>query len=192
MDVERLKILNKKKLIIFTILSIIIASSFQVNAGNEKNFEELNKKKIKNQGLIGIKLGFINVSGDGTKTGSYVKVTAIDGFFDNLYGKFVFFYIDYSIISDGINDRVNIEIDTKINNGSWKNGLYQFNDNYSEGQITLENVRLNQGVRVDTFIRAIYINPDPLFVIWDDDMSTFALHKYINIGFLKIINRLKN
>jgi len=40
MDVERLKILNKKKLIIFTILSIIIASSFQVNAGNEKNFEE--------------------------------------------------------------------------------------------------------------------------------------------------------
>lgn len=124
-----------------------------------------------------IKLGDIEITGDGTLQGSQVRVTTEDESLKGYNGKIVDFYIDYSITNGWKDDSSRVEINTTLNGEDWKESKYDIEENYKNGQFRLENIHVKNGDQYETHIKAIYICEDPYFIKWDEDISTIKFTK---------------
>lgn len=181
-----------KKIMITILLVGLFLSLNSLALADYKNKEYTNQNlnnEIK-QLIPRIKLGFIAVTTDGTRSGSSVIVDANDWNLRDYYSRTVNFYIDYSIVNGGENDYVKIDVNITKNNSHWDQTSSKISNDYVIGEILFENIQIIQGDVYDVHIKATYINENPSFVIWDEDVSSLALTKFNLFRFINLLSSL--
>jgi hypothetical protein len=184
--------MNNKILIIIIVGLFICINQNPIQSAEIEN-KFYNPEKIDNsieRSIPRIRLGFIAVTTDGTKSGSSVIVDAQDWNLRDYYSRIVCFYIDYSIVNGGPDDYVNIEINMEKNDSDWDQISYKISNDYIKGEINFENVNINQGDNYNIHIKATYINNDPSIIISDEDVSSLALTNFNFFRLFRMLNFL--